>query len=170
MKIAHIVACGENGVIGDAGQIPWKSREDWKFFKDTTMGHCMLMGRKTYESIGRPLPGRKTIVLTRDKSFRADPQVAVVHDLNEALHVAESLVSQYPEPFFIVGGAEIYRQTLDLTDEIFLTEVHGNYRGDAFYAGVPVGFLRKEKREVEADPPVAFCHYVRTSAKPKKMQ
>lgn len=162
MKLAHIVACGENGVIGNQGNIPWKSREDMQFFKATTMGHCLLMGRKTYDSIGRPLPGRQTIVLTRDKSFTADPQVIVVHDVEEALRIAASLQAQYPEPLCVVGGAEIYRLTLDQTDEIYLTQVHGLYEGDAFYAGVPAGFQLKEKREVEADPPLVFCHYVRT--------
>lgn len=161
MKVAHIVACGENGVIGNAGQIPWRSREDMRFFKETTMGHCMLMGRKTYDSIGRPLPGRKTIVLTRDQSFTADPAVIVVHDVKAALHAAEALLAEYPEPLFVVGGAEIYKLTQDLADEIYLTWVAGEFAGDAVYAGIPEGYTLKEKREVLADPPVTFCHYTR---------
>ncbi len=160
MKVAHIVACGENGVIGHGGKIPWRSREDMRFFKETTMGHCMLMGRKTYDSIGRPLPGRKTIVLTRDPSFTADPGVIVVHDLAAALHVAREQ-KEYSEPLFVVGGAEIYKLTQDLADDIFLTWVQGDFTGDAFYSGIPEGYSLKEKREVPADPPVTFCHYTR---------
>lgn len=161
MRLIHVVAAAENGVIGRDGKIPWHSREDLRFFKQLTMGHSLLMGRKTYESIGRPLPGRHTIVLTRDPSFQASLGVTVVHSLTDALAAAEHAKKEFPEPLCVVGGGEIYRQTLAFTDELYLTVVKGDYAGNAFYPGVPPEFQLMQRDEVAAEPGLAFCHYIR---------
>jgi dihydrofolate reductase len=119
-----IAAVAENGVIGRGNTIPWHLPEDFKFFKTTTMGHLLLMGRKTFESIGRPLPGRTTIVLSR--AGFSHPGVQVISSLD-----------QVPDPgdreLFVCGGAELYRQALPLCSELFLTRVFGNFDGDTFF-------------------------------------
>lgn len=161
MRLIHVVATAENGVIGKDGKIPWHSREDLRFFKELTMGHAMLMGRKTYESIGRPLPGRKTIVLTRDRSYRPDGEVIVAHTVADALAAAEGVQDRFPDPLFVLGGGEVYSETLARTDEIFLTLVKGEYEGNARYPGVPDGFELVKKEDVAATPALTFCHYIR---------
>jgi dihydrofolate reductase len=120
-----LVAAAENGTIGRDNQLPWKLRSDLQRFKQLTMGHALVMGRKTFESIGRILPGRKSIVLSRSGSF-SYPGVDVFSDIDEAL---QSL-PQNVHPF-IVGGSEIYRQTLARVDRIMLTRVLAEIPGDA---------------------------------------
>lgn len=119
-----IAAMSENRVIGDGNRIPWHLPEDFKFFKATTMGHVLVMGRKTYESIGRPLPGRETIVLSRSGfPYEGVRTVAEISAIPPAL---ERIV-------FICGGAEIYRQTLPLCSDLYLTHVKRTVEGDAFF-------------------------------------
>jgi dihydrofolate reductase len=121
-----VVAIARNGVIGNQGGLPWRLSSDLKRFKQLTMGHCLLMGRKTYESIGRPLPGRQTIVLSRS-GFRAPvPNVACVASAED--------VSALVEPgrkVMVVGGAQIYQATLPFCSEIWLTRVLADVAGDA---------------------------------------
>lgn len=120
-----IAAMSLNRVIGRGNEIPWHLPEDFKFFKQTTMGHVLVMGRKTFESIGRPLPGRETIVLSR-RGF-SHPGVACVGSLEELPQAAVE------RQVFVCGGAEIYRQALPLCDELFLTIVKREVDGDAFF-------------------------------------
>jgi len=128
MRISIIVAMSRNRVIGNAGQIPWRLSNDLKRFKRLTMGSPILMGRKTHESIGRPLPGRLNIVLTRQ---RIDlPGVRVEHDLDEAL---TRLRDAGEHETFIIGGGEIYQLALPLTDRIYLTRIHRDIAGDALF-------------------------------------
>ncbi|MEM6396483.1 MAG: dihydrofolate reductase [Bacteroidota bacterium] len=130
MRINAIVATDQKGTIGKAGQIPWYLPADLKYFKRTTIGHPVIMGRKTFDSIGRPLPKRTNIVLTRDPFFVATG-TAVVHSIEEALS-HPSISSS--EEVFVIGGGEIYRITLDITDRVFLTKVDTNIEdGDAFF-------------------------------------
>lgn len=131
-RIIAIAAMAEkNRVIGNAGQIPWHLPEELKFFKETTMGHTLVMGRLTYESIGQPLPGRDNIVLTRDKSWRAEGNsVNTVHSLDELWPMAEKARG---DCLFIIGGEEIYRLTMACWNEIILTSVFGDYEGDRFF-------------------------------------
>lgn len=130
MIITAIVATDRKGTIGKAGEIPWYLPADFKFFKRTTMGHPIIMGRKTFESIGRPLPKRTNIVLTRDSFYMATGTV-VVHSLKEAL-VHEAC--QDAEEVFIIGGGEIYRQAMPLVDRVYLTTVDTEIEGgDAFF-------------------------------------
>jgi dihydrofolate reductase len=129
MKIIAIVAAAENGVIGEAGEIPWYLQEDFKFFKKTTLGHHIIMGRKTFDSIGKPLPKRRNIVLTRNPFFLA-AGVLATDDLTEALQIAET---EGAEQVFIIGGGTIYEQSLPLCDAIYYTEVATTVSGDTFF-------------------------------------
>lgn len=125
--------------IGKANKIPWHIKEDMKCFKSLTLGHPVIMGRKTYESIGRPLPNRINIVVTRDTTFNPHKfcssencDVFVAHSLDKALEIAgEKRGSE--EKIFIIGGGEIYRQTLPLVDKLYLTIVEGDYNCDTFF-------------------------------------
>ncbi|WP_273445211.1 dihydrofolate reductase [Neolewinella agarilytica] len=130
MKLSAIVATDRKGTIGKDGDIPWYLPADLKFFKRTTLGHPVIMGRKTFRSIGRPLPKRTNIVLTRDAFFTASG-VIVCHSLREAL--AQEAVTSAEEAF-IIGGGELYKQSLDLVSTVFLTIVDAEIEGgDAFF-------------------------------------
>ncbi|PHI18090.1 diacylglycerol kinase [Lewinellaceae bacterium SD302] len=135
MIITAIVATDRKGTIGKAGEIPWYLPADFKFFKRTTMGHPIIMGRKTFESIGRPLPKRTNIVLTRDAFFTSSG-IVVAHSLEEALaHEA----CREAEEVFIIGGGEIYRQSMPLLDRVYLTTVDTEIeKGDAFFPELDV--------------------------------
>jgi dihydrofolate reductase len=127
MRISLIVAMSENRVIGREGVLPWRLSADLRRFKRLTMGHTIVMGRKTFESIGRLLPGRTSIVVTRQANY--DGRGALVaRDLDEAI----GLVADGDEAF-IIGGAEIYRQALPRVERIYLTLVHANVEGDTFF-------------------------------------
>ena len=126
MQVSLIVAMTERGVIGRDGQLPWHLSADLRRFKRITMGHSIVMGRKTYESIGRPLPGRTSIVISRQQDFRCDG-VKVAPSLDEALRLATG------EEVFIIGGAEIYQLALPLARRIHLTRVRANIDGDVFF-------------------------------------
>jgi dihydrofolate reductase len=127
MTISIIAAVAENGVIGNRSALPWKLPGDLKHFADITRGHPVIMGRKTYESIGRPLPGRENIIVTRQGDFSA-PGCTVVHSVEDAVQKS----SESDEIFFI-GGAEIYKRALPLGERLYLTRVHARPQGDAFF-------------------------------------
>ena len=129
MMISLIVAVANNGVIGHNNDLPWHISADLQNFKRITTGHCMVLGRKNYESIGRALPQRTNIVLTRQKDFIA-PGCVVLHDLPQALEYARA---QGESEVFIIGGAEIYRQAWPLIHKIYLTWVHRDFTGDVFF-------------------------------------
>ncbi|MCF6266790.1 MAG: dihydrofolate reductase [Desulfuromusa sp.] len=133
LLISIIVAMAKNRVIGRNGQLPWHLPRDLQRFKQLTMGHTLLMGRLTFESIGQPLPGRRTIVLSRD------PEDSIVgcdmaSDIESAIQLAHSA-----EKLFICGGAEIYRQTLPLVERIYLTELDAEIEGDGYFPELPAG-------------------------------
>jgi dihydrofolate reductase len=127
-RLTLVAAYAANRVIGDQGRIPWRLPDDFAHFKATTMGGVLVMGRATYDSIGRPLPGRTTIVLTRDGAWSADG-VLVAHSLEDALELA----AQQPGETFVVGGTQVYEQALPLATHQVLTEVHQSPDGDAHY-------------------------------------
>ena len=135
MRISLLVACSTNRVIGRDGDLPWRLSADLKRFKRLTMGHPILMGRKTLESIGRLLPGRQTIVLTRNPEFEF-PAAIVVGDWDTALAKAaqsmETMETDGQPELFVVGGAEIYRLALPTTGRVYLTRVHAEIEGDTF--------------------------------------
>ncbi|MEP4380339.1 MAG: dihydrofolate reductase [Alphaproteobacteria bacterium] len=124
MRISLIVAMAENGVIGRDGGLPWRIPADLKFFKETTIGHPIVMGRKTHQSIGRALPGRTNIVITRDKGFSGE-DIAVVGDLDAAI-----LAAGNADEVMVIGGAQIYELALPRAERIYLTEVHIAADGD----------------------------------------
>jgi dihydrofolate reductase len=127
-RIVAVAAYAENRVIGDRGRIPWRIPDDFAHFKAETLGHTLVMGRRTYESIGRPLPGRRTIVITRDPAWSADG-VDVVHSLDDALALAATL----PGDTVIAGGTQIYEQAMPVFTHQVLTEIHLTVDGDAHY-------------------------------------
>ncbi|GAA4313900.1 dihydrofolate reductase [Compostibacter hankyongensis] len=130
MTLSAITAVAENHVIGKDNALPWRLPADMRFFKNTTWGHPVIMGRKTYESFdNHALPGRTNIIITRQPDFRAD-DARIVHSVEEAVGEAKSLDA---DEVFILGGAEIYRQSLPLLDRIYLTRIYAEFEGDAFF-------------------------------------
>jgi dihydrofolate reductase len=127
--ISIIVAMAHNRVIGKDNALPWHLPEDLKHFKQLTTSHAILMGRKTFQSIGKPLPNRLNIVLTRQPNYQP-PGVQVVHAFDEALHTARQAGRQH---LFIIGGQNVYRLALPLAHELYLTRVHADIPGDAFF-------------------------------------
>lgn len=140
-RIALIVAVATNGVIGKDGRLPWHLSEDLKRFKALTMGHHLVMGRKTWESIGRALPGRTSVVITRRLGYQAAGAI-VVRSMTEAL---QQCVGD-PE-VFVIGGGEIYREAMPLADRIYLTEVHAEVQGDTSFPSLEPGKWREVSRE-----------------------
>jgi len=129
MKISLILAVNLKGVIGSQNSLIWHLPNDLKRFKNLTMGKPMIMGRKTFESIGKPLPGRVSIVIRRDPNYFAEG-ITLAHSLSEAIHKAKEIST---EEIFVVGGGEIYRQALPLADCIYLTRVYNELEGDVFF-------------------------------------
>jgi dihydrofolate reductase len=158
MNVALIVAMSENGVIGDKGKIPWHIREDLQRFKRLTMGHPIILGRKTYESIGRPLSGRTNIVLTRNLNFTPPPEVLTFITLDAAI---DHCRAQNAESVFIIGGNKVYEAALPLADKLFVTEVHQRINGDTKFPD----YDRREWTETarENGPEHSFVEYVRTT-------
>ncbi|WP_375614617.1 dihydrofolate reductase [Bartonella sp. AC535YNZD] len=133
ISICFIAAVAENGVIGREGAMPWHLSTDLQRFKALTLGKPIIMGRKTWDSLGRPLPGRTNIVITRDCTFNAEGAV-VAHSLSQACSLATSVASQNNvKEIFIIGGGEIFQQGLPMADKIFLTEVLASIEGDSFF-------------------------------------
>ncbi len=142
IKISLVAAISENRVIGRDNALPWHIPEDLKRFKEITQGHPVIMGRKTYESIGRLLPNRTNIIITRDTSYKVDGAV-VVHSLDEAIKVASSKyqVSSMQEnelrngnnEVYIIGGGQIFDQAIKIADKLYLTVVHTNIEGDVYF-------------------------------------
>jgi dihydrofolate reductase len=157
MIISIIAAMADNRVIGRRGAIPWDIPADRRRFRELTMGHPVIMGRKTYESIGRPLSGRTNIILSREPDFRAEGCI-IVNSLEDAL-----LACDCADEVFICGGEELYRQALAIADRIFLTVVHQNSDGDAFFPPLPAEFAETERSECEAGAPCSFITYSRSN-------
>jgi dihydrofolate reductase len=129
MRVSILVAVAENGVIGRGGQLPWHLGDDLKRFKQLTMGHTIVMGRKTWDEIGRALPGRSSVVISRQVGFYAEG-AQVVGSLDDALQIAEATGDKET---FVIGGSEIYRLTMPRADRLYLTRVHAKVAGDAYF-------------------------------------
>ena len=150
-RLCLIAALAANGVIGKDNALPWRLPADLKRFKALTMGHAIVMGRKTYESIGRPLPGRRNLVITRNRAYSA-PGCDVVHALDAALAACDGATG-----IFIIGGAELYRESLPGAYSLELTEIHAEFEGDAFFPEFNRGEWRETAREIHAgEPGIAF--------------
>lgn len=160
-----IAAVSENNVIGHGNALPWRIPEDLARFKTLTLGHTLIMGRKTFESIGRPLPGRTTVVLTRGKDFTARG-VLVAHDRDEAL----SLVTG--ENVFVAGGADVYRLFFPVASKLFLTRVHAAYDGDTYFPSFDAGEWKLVSSEPytrgAAAPAITFEIHERTNPPPSR--
>ena len=141
--IVGIAAVARNGVIGDGQDIPWRIPQDWQRFRDLTTGQVLIMGRKTYDSIGRPLPGRTTFVVTRDKTWRRDA-VRAVPVLDEALTLAGDLA---PNTIFVAGGGEIYRAAWHRLEALEITEVDLEPAGNVTFPLIEPHEWRETARE-----------------------
>ncbi len=146
MPVALVVAVAKNGVIGSGGDLPWRISDDLKWVKKVTLGKPVVMGRKTYQSIGKALPGRDNIVVTRTQDFSADG-VFVTHALDDALTLAAACARKRgADEICIIGGGEIYAQMLGRADRIYLTRVEADIKGDAFFPDLDPAEWR-ERRE-----------------------
>jgi len=143
MKISLIAAVAENRVIGRAGTMPWRLSGDLKHFKAVTMGKPVIMGRRTFQTLGRPLPGRTNIVITRDENFSAEG-VTVTHSLDDALQAAER---EGTAEAMVIGGGEVYALALGRADRLYLTEVHAAPQGDAFFPEWTPGEWKEVSRD-----------------------
>jgi dihydrofolate reductase len=142
MTLSLIVAMADNGVIGREGRLPWHLSADLKRFKHLTMGHAIVMGRRTYESIGRPLPGRRSIVVSRNAAFRP-AGVEVADSLDKALRLAAG-----DDEIFVIGGASLYREALARAERLYVTRVHAAVPGDTFFPPFDPADWRLEEQTV----------------------
>ena len=151
-----IVAIAQNGVIGRDGKLPWHLPSDLQHFKRTTMNHPLIMGRKTYDSIGRPLPGRDNIILTRNKDLEL-PGCICVNSIEAAVKICEK-----QEKVFIIGGGDIFRDSLMITDTIIVTELKREVDGDVFFPEIdPIFFTEVERVDYDIEEPYAIVRYER---------
>lgn len=141
MTVSLIVAIANNGVIGNSTGMPWYIPDDLKHVKAITMGHVLVMGRKTYDTIGRPLPGRTSIVVTRNPEWSAEG-IMSEPSVKEALDLAATI----DDEAFIFGGAEIYRLAIDHTDRLLVTEIHANHEGDTYFPEIDWSRWRETER------------------------
>lgn len=128
LKINLIVAAAENNAIGKDNKMPWHLPNDFKYFKKNTLEHSVVMGRKTFESIGKPLPERRNIILTRDMNYSSEEEVDIANSIQEIINYCRD-----EREIFIIGGAEVYKQALPIADKILLTRIHTSIDGDAFF-------------------------------------
>jgi dihydrofolate reductase len=153
MIISSIAAIAENNAIGKNNQLLWRLPADLKHFKEITTGHTVIMGRKTFESVGKPLPNRRNIVITRSNTLNIE-NVEVVNSIEQAI----ALCNQDKE-VFIVGGAEIYQAAMDITNQIYLTVVHANFEADTYFPEIDPMIWEQtavEKHEADEKNPFAY--------------
>jgi dihydrofolate reductase len=153
MSLSLIVAMARNRTIGVNNTLPWRCPEDLKHFKALTMGHHMIMGRKTFESIGKPLPGRTTVVVTRNSDLEIEGCL-IEHSLTEAIAACAG-----DDEIFIVGGAELYRQAIDLVDTLYITEIQQDVEGDAHFPELDKTEWVETAREVRSQETPQPLHY-----------
>jgi dihydrofolate reductase len=153
VPLVLVVAVADNEVIGREGALPWRLKSDLQHFRAVTMGHPLLMGRRTYESIGRPLPGRTSIVVTRDPAFAA-PGIVVAATLVAALEAARGdALRRGADAIMVIGGADIYAQTLPMAARLEITRVHANPAGDTYFPAIDPAIWREVGRRAgEAGP------------------
>ena len=146
-EVVLVAAVGENGVIGSAGDMPWRLSSDLKRFKRLTTGHPVLMGRKTFVSIGRPLPGRTNIVVTRDSGFSHEG-IHVVASLKAGLETAQQVATDAgKDAVMVIGGGEIYAATMDIADRLEITRVHASPAGDTRFPVIDPALWLETTRE-----------------------
>ena len=154
-----VAALGENGVIGRDNQLPWRLKSDLQYFKRVTMGKPIVMGRKTYQSIGKPLPGRTNIVVTRDASFSA-PGVITASTLERAMAIArEDALARGADAIAVIGGTEIFRQTIANADRLVLTRVHMSPQGERTFPDIDPNVWREIERSEQPQGPGDDCGF-----------
>ena len=149
-NLSIIVAKANNNVIGINNTLPWHLPEDLKRFRNLTMGHHIIMGRKTYESLGRLLPGRTTVIVTRNKDYKVEGAL-IAHSLQAAILLAEDDA----EPF-LIGGAQLYNDGLALANKIYMTEVKADFAGDAFFENLTKDWLETSRDSLLSENGLAF--------------
>lgn len=166
MILSLLVAASENNVIGKDNKLPWHLPDDLKYFKNLTWAMPILMGRKTFDSIGKPLPGRKSIVITRNKNWSHEG-VDVVHSIEEAVDQAQSYGAK---EIFVIGGAEIFKTALPTADRIYLTRIHHQFDGDVFFPTIDEKeWALVSKRICEKDAKNTYDHTYQVWEKKCKM-
>ncbi|MBY0314702.1 MAG: dihydrofolate reductase [Bdellovibrionales bacterium] len=154
--ISHIAAVSKNGVIGNKGELPWHLPEDLKYFKAKTLNRAIIMGRKTFESLGKPLPKRLNIVVSRDPDYQAEGCRSFTSVQDAIAFCKDS--REWSEEIFIVGGGEIYKHTLDMADRLYLTLIDKEFNGDARYPDWNKDFkLVSEDKRSENGVDYSFC-------------
>lgn len=155
MTLSLIVAATENGVIGKDGKMPWRLPAESAYFRNTTLGHPVITGRKNYEAMGRPLPDRLNVVITRRADYQVPEGVMVVHSLEDALNVEEVKTA---EEVFIIGGAQIYDEAMPQADKLYLTTIHTTMDGDTYFRYNPDEWRLEwsEDHAVDAENKFAF--------------
>jgi dihydrofolate reductase len=153
--ISLIVAAAENGVIGSAGTMPWRLPAESAYFRQTTMGHPVITGRKNYEAMGRPLPDRLNVVITRQADYKVPDGVIVAGSLDDALELPQV---RGEKEVFIIGGAQIYNEAMSRADKLYLTHVHATVDGDTFFRYNPAEWklIKSERHEADEQNKYAF--------------
>ena len=167
MKVVAIAAVSKNGIIGKENGLPWSIPEDMRFFRESTRGQVVVMGRKTYDSLGRALPKRENAVITRNPDWQV-PDARVFHRLQDALHYYRGRPEFADRTIFIIGGAEIYGLSIPYLDEFWLTEIDAEFDGDTSFPGYQdgklevSGFVRTELRPRSEPHPedIQYCFSV----------
>ena len=162
--LSHIVAASENGVIGLKGKLPWVLPQDLKFFREKTKNHAVIMGRKTFTSLKGPLRNRLNVVLTKRRDYKvSSSQVILTFSLKEAIQACVDEKEKYGKEIFIIGGGEIYRESLPLVDQIYLTRIYKTFEGDAFYPEIDSSQFQKVSDKCFNDSSIkySFLHYKR---------
>ena len=163
MKIAMIAAVAENNAIGINNKMPWYLPGDLRYFKAVTMGKPIIMGRKTFDSLCKPLPGRTNIVITRDTQWHHEG-VKVVHSLDEALVLAEDIaLINGNDEVMVIGGAQIYKQALDKANRLYLTKVYQSFEGDAFFPDInDSDWIETARQDMQSEDeePLMFSYLV----------
>lgn len=155
MIISLVVAADENNLIGKNNQLPWQLPNDLRYFKNLTWAMPVVMGRKTYESIGKPLPGRKNIVITRDKKWSREG-LYVVHSVDEAIALAKTFEVK---EIFVIGGAEIFKTSFELAGRIYLTRIQHRFEGDVYFPELDGAQWKMVREKVcEADEKNLYKH------------
>ena len=161
MILSHIAAMSKNRVIGTEGKLPWNLPDDLRFFKEKTKGHIVIMGRKTFESLPKPLPNRLNVVITRQQNYCVPEGVKCFSNIQEALKFSEGQTEKWGEEVFIIGGGEIYKQTLEQAHYLYLTEIQKEFDGDAHYPEVSEQFVIAQKEDRFDPMNYSFCTYSR---------
>lgn len=155
--IALIVAYATNRVIGNKGKIPWNIEGELKRFKELTMGNVIIMGRRTYEEIGRPLPGRYTIVISNTEKYEAE-NCTTAKSLKEALEIA----GKHRKDIYISGGAALYKEAINFVDKMYITEIHKEFEGDTFFPKFDENHFHKTiEAYIEGEIPYTYVTYTR---------